>query len=146
MKTFLLISSATLLMAGEALAQDAGATAAQAPAANANANAQAAAPAAAASKVTVTDDELKRFAAIAIQTRDIMANHQPKIAAATDAAAKSKAEAAMSGELQVAVTDRGFTIQRYNEIATAMQTDQALVARMQQVAAGGPAASAPANP
>ena len=62
---------------------------------------------------------------------------------AADAAAKAKEESSMSGELQVAVTDAGFTIQRYNEIAKAMQTDINLVARMQQLAAAQPAPATP---
>jgi hypothetical protein len=156
MRHFLLISAASLLMAGNALAQEPAspatpatpATPAQpadpgaAPATRATpaTPAEPAAPAASAqaqSSLQINDDELKRFATLAKSVKQIMAENQAKIAAAADAAAKSKAEAAMSGELQVAVTDNGFTVSRYNEIASAMQKDPTLVTRMQQLAAGG---------
>ena len=153
MRQFLLISAASLLTAGAALAQQPatpatpatpaqpaspGATSAT-PATPAT-PAQPAAPAASAqaqSSVQVSDDELKRFADLAKSVKQIMADHQTKIAAAADPAAKTKAEADMSGELQVAVTDKGFTVSRYNEIAGAMQKDPTLVTRMQQLASGG---------
>lgn len=125
MRSILLISAAaSMLLAGSALAQ------AQAPAA-------APAPSAGAASMTVSDPELKRFGELARQVKTITDTHQPTIAAAADAAAKSKAESAMSGELQVAVTDAGFTVQRFNEIAVAMQKDPTLVTRMQQLASGG---------
>lgn len=131
MKSFALISAVSLLAAGQAFAQ----AAPQSDAAAANPPA-AAAEAPAAGSVSVSDDELKRFAEVAAQAKKIMSDYQPKIAAAADDAAKAKAQSDMSGELQVAVTDKGFTVQRYNEIATAMQKDQGLLQRMQQLAAG----------
>ena len=159
MRHFLLISAASLLTAGAALAQQPAspatpatpATPAQpadpgaAPATRATpatpaTPAEPAAPAASAqaqSSLQISDDELKRFAALAQSVKQIMADNQAKIAATTDAASKTKAEAAMSGELQVAVTDKGFTVSRYNEIAGAMQKDPTLVTRMQQLASGG---------
>jgi hypothetical protein len=125
MRPILMISAAaSLLLAGQALAQTP-APAAEAPAASASAS------------TTVSDAELKKFAGLAREIKAIMDRHQPTIAAAADPAAKSKAETAMSGELQVAVVDAGFTVQRYNEIATAMQKDTSLLTRMQQLASGG---------
>jgi hypothetical protein len=121
---FMISAAASLLLAGQALAQTPAASP-QAPAASA------------AATTTVSDAELKKFANLAREVKAIMDRHQPTIAAAADPAAKSKAETTMSGELQVAVVDAGFTVQRYNEIATAMQKDQSLVTRMQQLAAGG---------
>jgi hypothetical protein len=133
MRPILAISAAaSLMIAGAALAQ----TPAQSnPAPDAPA-ASAPAPAPAPS-VAVNDAELKRFATVGRSVKTIMDQHQPAIAAAADPAAKAKEESAMSGELQVAVTDAGFTVQRYNEIAQAMQKDPGLFARMQQLAAGG---------
>ena len=133
MRPMLMISAAaSLLAAGQAFAQ----TPAQSTPTAKPSDAPAASAAAPAS-TTVSDAELKKFANLAREIRTIMDRHQPAIAAAADPAAKSKEETAMSGELQVAVVDAGFTVQRYNEIATAMQKDQALVARMQQLASGG---------
>lgn len=133
----LMLSAASLLVAGAAQAQ--------APAAPAKEQAAPAAAAAPAASPTVSDDELKKFAKLAREVKSIMDQHEPKIAAAADADAKAKAQSAMSGELQVAVTDNGFTVQRYNEIAQAMQKDTALVSRMQQLAAGGQPAAASSN-
>ncbi len=136
-------AAASLLMAGTALAQtpaqSPAAKPAEAPAATAAPAPSASAPAAAPATptATVSDTELKKFGNLARDVKGIMDKHQPAIAAATDAAAKSKAESTMSGELQVAVTDAGFTVQRYNEIAQAMQKDPSLFARMQQLASGG---------
>jgi hypothetical protein len=125
MRPILMISAAaSLLIAGQSLAQTP-APAPEAPAATATAS------------TTVSDAELKKFAGLARDIKTIMDRHQPTIAAAADPAAKSKAETAMSGELQVAVIDAGFTVQRYNEIATAMQKDASLLTRMQQLASGG---------
>jgi hypothetical protein len=142
MRPIMMISAAAcLLTAGAAFAQ---APAQSTPAPSTPAAKPADAPAAAATPAspTVSDAELKRFAALGRSVKTIMDQHQPAIAAAADAAAKAKEESAMSGELQVAVTDAGFTVQRYNEIAQAMQKDASLFARMQQLAAGSqPAAS-----
>jgi hypothetical protein len=137
MRPILMISAAaSLLIAGQALAQ----TPAQSTPTAKPTDAPAATAAAPAS-TTVSDVELKRFAGLARDVKSIMDRHQPTIAGAADAAAKAKAETAMSGELQVAVMEAGFTVQRYNEIAGAMQKDQSLVTRMQQLAAGGQPAS-----
>jgi hypothetical protein len=137
-------AAACLLMAGAAFAQTPAApsatttpSATTAPSSAAPSSTTAPAPAAAAAGPTVSDEELKKFADLAKQVKTIMDQHQPAITAATDPAAKAKEQSAMSGELQVAVTDAGFTVQRYNEIASAMQKDPSLVSRMQQVAAGG---------
>ena len=122
---FVVTAAASLLMAGAALAQ---APAQSTPTAK---------PSDAAANASVSDAELKKFAGLAKQVKGIMEQHQPAIAAAADPAAKSKEESSMSGELQVAVTDAGFTVQRYNEIAQAMQKDPTLFQRMQQLSAGG---------
>ncbi|HET9160452.1 MAG TPA: DUF4168 domain-containing protein [Caulobacteraceae bacterium] len=139
MRTMMTIpaAAACLLMAGAAFAQ----TPAQPPA-PANTAASPAAPAAAAAPAApaaptanFTDEELKKFIPLATQVKTIMDQHQPAITAATDPTAKVKEQNAMSGELQVAVTDAGLTVQRYNEIAQAMRSDPSLVTRMQQLAA-----------
>src|SRR5689334_20910940 len=122
MRTVLMTVAAAALFA-------AGAAQAQAPAAAAAPATQAAAPA------TVSDAELTKFGKLAREIKSIMDKHQPNITAATDADGKAKAQSAMTGEMQVAVIDSGFTVDRYNEIATAMQKDPSLVTRMQQLAA-----------
>lgn len=124
-------AAAAMLTAGLAQAQT------PAPAAPA---APAAAPAPAAS---VSDAELTRFGKLARDIKGIMDKHRPNIAGAADAEAKAKAQSAMTGEMQVAVLDNGFSVDRYNEIATAMQKDPTLLTRMQQLAAAKPAATTP---
>jgi len=134
---FVVTAAASLLMAGAALAQAPAQSTPTAKPSDAPAAAAAAPAAAAAANASVSDAELKKFAGLAKQVKGIMEQHQPAIAAAADPAAKSKEESSMSGELQVAVTDAGFTVQRYNEIAQAMQKDPTLFQRMQQLSAGG---------
>jgi len=128
---FAISAAASLMMAGAAFAQT--------PAQSTPAAKPTDAPAASATapSVAVSDAELKKFANLSRDVKGIMDKHQPNITGAADAAAKAKAESTMSGELQVAVTDAGFTVQRYNEIAQAMQKDPSLFTRMQQLAAGG---------
>ncbi|CAN5348239.1 hypothetical protein BH11PSE2_BH11PSE2_10600 [soil metagenome] len=135
MKTFLIATAATMILSGAAMAQEPATPAAPA------------APAAPAKpSVAVTDAELKKFAAAAAETKRIADEYQPKIAAAAaDPAAKAKAEGEMSGQMQVAVTDQGFSVQRYNEIATAMQTDKDLVARLTVASAAATPGTAPAS-
>lgn len=124
----MLASAATLMLSASAFAQT--------PAAPA-------APAAQAS-VTVSDAELAKFAAAAADAKRIMAERQPAIAAAADAAAKAKIEADMGSEMSVSVIDRGLTVKRYNEIATAMQGDRALFTRLYQMQNGiDPSAATP---
>jgi hypothetical protein len=133
---FAITAAASLMMAGAAFAQ--------APAQTTATDKPTDAPAAsgAAASVAVSDAELKKFANLSRDVKGIMEKHQPAITAAADPAAKAKEESSMSGELQVAVTDAGFTVQRYNDIAQAMQRDPSLFTRMQQLAAGGqPSAS-----
>jgi len=128
---FVITAAASLLMAGTAFAQTPAQSTPTAKPTDAPA-ASAAAPA-----PTVSDAELKKFANLSRDVKGIMEKHQPAITAAADPAAKAKEESSMSGELQVAVTDAGFTVQRYNDIAQAMQKDPSLFARMQQLASGG---------
>jgi hypothetical protein len=132
MRPILMITAAaSLLMAGTAFAQT--------PAQSTPTAKPTDAPAASAAtpSVAVSDAELKKFADLSRQVKTIMDQHQPAISGAADAAAKAKEESSMSGELQVAVTDAGFTVQRYNQIAQAMQKDPSLFTRMQQLASGG---------
>ena len=133
---FVVTAAASLLMAGAAFAQAPAQSTPAAKPSDAPAAATAPAPAASANG-SVSDAELKKFAGLAKQVKGIMEQHQPAIAAAADPAAKSKEESSMSGELQSAVADAGFTVQRYNEIAQAMQKDPSLFQRMQQLSAGG---------
>lgn len=127
MKSFAIASIVTLLSTATALAQEA---AQPAPAA----------PAPAAATVTVSDQELAKFAAATKVVQTIMAEHQPKIAAAEGAEAQAEARGKMSADLGTGVGQHGFTVQRYNEIAVAARSDQALAARIAQ--AGRAAASA----
>lgn len=133
MKSLFLASAAALLSTTAAFAQDA-----------APAPAPVAAPTAA-TPVTLTDQELARFTAATKVVQTIMAEHQPKIAAAEGAEAQDAARAKMSTDLGAGVAQHGFTVQRYNEIATAARTDQALAARIAEASRSAGASGAPAS-
>jgi len=133
MRMLLLASAAIAVSGSAAFAQEVPAPVAAAP------------PAAAAAPVTVDDAELKKFVAAANDARKVMTEHQAKVTAAADEAAKAKAQADMTAALTQTVSAQGFTVQRYNEIATAAQVDKALADRIVQAASSTAPAASPAG-
>jgi hypothetical protein len=116
MKTQLFIAgaAAALVCASSALAQ---------PAASPQPRADQASPPAAAA---LTDDQLKSFAAVAVQLQKNPTQDQ---------AAQAKA-----------IEDSGLTVAQYNDIATRMRSDQALTAKIQQFARASQTPSSTESP
>ncbi|MGN6277588.1 MAG: DUF4168 domain-containing protein [Sphingomonas sp.] len=115
------------LMAASTLAGTA-AIAQNAPAATANTTASAAAPTA--SAASYTDADVNEFATAAIAVQKIQGDAS---VAATD---KQK-------QMASAVTSSGLTPEKFNAIATASQSDPALMKRIQTAASAKMEASAP---
>ncbi len=132
MKAILLTSIAAFGLAGAAFSQDAAAPA-QPPAA-------APAPAAPA---TVSDEEVQKVAGLAADWNRLNGEAAPKIAAATDPAAKSALQKELDAAVQASVTKHGISLERYNDIARAAQADKALAAR---ITAANRAATGTATP
>ena len=78
----------------------------------------------------VTDEEVRKVAAIVAETRRLTDAAQPKINAAATAEAKAAAQADLARSMQAAVAAQGISVTRYNEIARAVPTDTALAGRL----------------
>ena len=123
MKVVSILTASTLFVAGAAVAQDTAPPAADTQPATEAAEPAPATPASesAATPAPVTDAEVDLFALAAKKVQDIAGDET------LDQTAK---QAAMA----TAVQETGLDPQRFNEIATAIQTDQALNERVQLAA------------
>jgi len=122
------LMKSTLFAATALIALSFGAAQAAEPAAAAAA--PSAADAATNANATVSDDEVTKIAHIVIEAHQVNTAAQAKIQAAADAAAKAKAEGELGAALAATVQRHGLTLERYNAIAGAVQTDKALRARI----------------
>jgi len=96
----------------------------------ASAAAPSAADAATNANATVSDAEVRKIADIVIEAHQVNAAAEAKIQAAADAQAKAKAESELGAARAATVHKHGLSLERYNAIAGAVQTDEALKARI----------------
>ena len=82
--------------------------------------------------VPVTDNEIKAFAGIVVETRRIADAYNAKREAAQTVREQQVVELAATDELTRAVTQEGMTVERYQEILKQTMSDPALSARVKQ--------------
>lgn len=70
-----------------------------------------------------TDDELKSFAAASLRVEAIGSKWYPRISDAEDKAAEAILREQAMSEMVQAVQQKGLTVDRYNRIALAVQSD-----------------------
>jgi len=80
----------------------------------------------------VSDAEVKSFAGIVIEMQRIADNYHPKLEAAQTVREQQKVELAASDELARAVTRKGMTVERYQEILKQTLSNQDLSAKVKQ--------------
>lgn len=87
-----------------------------------------------------TDEDLKSFGGAMTEVQKINAEYTPKMAGA-DGPTKTTLQKEMIGKMGAAVQASGLTPQKYNEISTAVQKDNALRQRLTEVLNAEPPAA-----
>ena len=82
------------------------------------------APAAAAQKFT--DQELQSYAAAVVKVQDISAKWQDKLRTTKDPSASTEIQKQAETEAVAAVKEEGLTVEKYNQIALATESDTEL--------------------
>lgn len=85
-----------------------------------------------------TDDELKSFAEASLQVERIGSKWNPQISEAEDKAAEEKLREQAMGEMVEAVQQKGLSVDRYNRIALAVQSDPEIARTVQTYRAARP--------
>ena len=80
----------------------------------------------------VTDNEVRTFAGIVVETRRIADSYTAKREAAQTVREQQVVELAATDELTRAVTQEGMTVERYQEILKQTMSDPQLSARVKQ--------------
>lgn len=78
------------------------------------------------------DAELKSFATAAVQVRRITDTYVEKMVAAKSEQEKKQLERLASGDMVQAVKNEGLSVDKYQDIATRVQSDPALAERVKQ--------------
>ena len=94
-------------------------------------HAQTAAPApgaqqAPAAAQTFTDQEIQSYASAVVKVQDISTKWQDKLRAAKDPSASTEIQKQAESEAVAAVKEEGLTVEKYNQIALATETDTEL--------------------
>lgn len=82
--------------------------------------------------VPVTDNEVRTFAGIVVETRRIADTYNAKREAAQTVREQQVVELAATDELTRAVTQEGMTVERYQEILKQTMSDSDLSARVKR--------------
>lgn len=85
-----------------------------------------------------TDDELKSFAAASLRVEQIGSKWNPKISEAGSKADEEKLREQAMGEMVEAVQQKGLSVDRYNRIALAVQSDPEIARTVQTYRAARP--------
>lgn len=80
-----------------------------------------------------TSAELQQFANAASSVLDIRKATEPKLAAAKDANARTQLQESAEKQMEAAVQQQHLTVQRYQQIAMAVQTDSSVRAKVIQL-------------
>ena len=113
------------MLAPAALAQTQPATPPQAPAQNAAAQPN--------TGPAPSDTELKNFAGAVVDVQKIQQSMQPELAAAKTADARTQLQQSAEKKMEAAVQSHQLTPQRYVQIATLAQTDNAVRTKIQRL-------------
>lgn len=85
-----------------------------------------------------TDEELKSFAAASLRVEEIGSKWQPKISDAEDKADEEQLREEAMSEMVQAVQQKGLSVDRYNRIALAVQSDPEIARTVQSFRAERP--------
>src|SRR5690606_39001783 len=85
-----------------------------------------------------TEDELKSFAEASLQVEEIGSKWNPKISEAEDKADEEVLREQAMDEMVTAVQQKGLSVDRYNRIALAVQSDPEIARTVQTYRAARP--------
>lgn len=101
---------------------------------SASATAQAQQPGAQQQTAPVTDEEVKKFARAANKIAAISQKWTPQMQSAATQEEAQQIQEQVQAEMIAAIEDEGLTVQRYNEISSRAQVDEALAERIRNSA------------
>lgn len=79
----------------------------------------------------ITQGELETFAMASLEVQRISQSYQPRMESAEDAAQKKAVQQEAIEEMTAAVRDSGMSVQKYNQIATAVRSNPGLASQVQ---------------
>jgi hypothetical protein len=86
-----------------------------------------------AASANFSQEELETFAAASLEVERVSAKWEPRIASAPTEAEQNQVREEAMGELVEVVQDEGLTVDRYNQIAMAVQSNPEVAQTVQQL-------------